>query len=100
MTDFMDSSTEKIASEIIAARGDIWLVWTMNNVGIVSLRGIFTEQRFANEYRRRLIYDDRLVRVWVEKTITNHLYGEACFEAAAYGNGPIRFNDFDKLQRE
>lgn len=97
MSDFIDSSSEKIKDDILAARGDIWLVWSMSETGIVSLRGIFTEQRFANVYRKYLKDSPQLVRVWIEKTITNHLYGESFFEGI-YGNGPVKFKDFDKLR--
>lgn len=96
MTDFMDSSKEKVHRELIAARSPIWLVWTMSTTGVVSLRAICTERRFANEYRKALKGNPNLVRIWAEKTITNHLYGESSFEIV-YGNGPVKFKDFDKV---
>jgi len=101
MTDFMDSSREKIAQDIVASRSDIWLLWTQNVSGTVSLRGIFTEQRFANAYRKVIkdhtddFEDGRIIRVWIEKTITNHLYGESLFEKGAYGQ-VVKFPVFYK----
>lgn len=97
MTDFMDSSQEKIAKEIIAARRDIWLLWTLSERGVVSLRGIFSKQHYANAYRKAVKYHPGIVKVWIEKTISNHLYGEASFEIA-YGNGPVVFKDFEKIK--
>lgn len=90
MTDFVDSSTEKIAKGIMANRKTIWLVWSVDVNNIVSLRAICTKQTFANVYRKYLIHDERLMKVWIEKTITNHLYGNAAFEIH-YGIGPIKY---------
>lgn len=100
MTDFVDSMSEKIASRIIADRGPIWLVWSMSDIGIVSLRAICTKQHYANVYRKAILHHPEIIRVWIEKTITNHLYGESSFEEAIYGNGPIKFRDFDKLKKD
>ena len=99
MTDFLDSSKEKIDQELVASRGTVFLVWTLDVQGIVSLRAICTEKRFANRYRRAIKKWPNIIRCWIESTITNHLYGQASFEIA-YGNGPIKFQDFDKLKPE
>ena len=65
-------------------KNPIWLVWTQHENGLVTLRMIATTHSYANT-RRRFLKDDRgVIRAWVEKTITNHLFAEGEFEQDAY----------------
>lgn len=57
-------------------KNPIWLVWTLGTSGLTTLRVIATSQPAANFYRKRLKDDPKVVLVQVEKTVTNHLYGE------------------------
>lgn len=54
----------------------IWLIWVLHTNAGISLLGVYTNQGRANAIRKYLS-DSRLdlVRVWVEKRETNHLYG-------------------------
>jgi len=63
----------------------IWLVWTLHESGLLSLRLIATTQGYANERRRRLQHTEGVIRAWVEKTLTNHLFAEGEFERMIYG---------------
>lgn len=73
----VDSSLEKMIGE---DRQPIYLVWGMNDRGLVSLRAICTTQAYATLYRKGLAGQIGTIRVWVEKTITNHLFGEGAVE--------------------
>ena len=62
----------------------IWLVWTQHQSGLVTLRLIATTQSYANERRKLLQHDEGVIRAWVGKTITNHLFAEGFFEQGSY----------------
>lgn len=62
----------------------IWLVWTLHETGLVTLRVIATTQAYANRRRVLLKVSVGVVRAWVEKTITNHLFAEGEFERRVY----------------
>ena len=83
----LDSSTEK---SIGPYRKPAWLIWSQDERGLVSLRGIYTEQWIVDLYRKAIGNHKGIVRVWVEKTITNHLFGEMSFEADRYPSLELR----------
>ena len=52
----------------------VWLLWAMNDNGIIGLRGIATNLTTANMWRKTLQSDQGTVQVWVDKTQLDHLY--------------------------
>ena len=71
----VDSSLEKLQSD---KRLPIWLIWSLNYRGLVSLRAICASQSKANQYRKYVsgLGDGNIIRTWIEKTICNYLFGE------------------------
>lgn len=68
----------------------IWLLWTLHENGLVTLRMIATSRSHAEERRRDMEFMEHregsgVVRAWVEKSITNHLFAEGEFERMTYG---------------
>lgn len=60
----------------------IWLIWSVSTAGLTNLRAICTTAYMAKQYRK---YVDqcggkKLVRVWIEKTVANHLFMEGEIE--------------------
>lgn len=73
----LDSAFEK---KMAPHREHIWLVYSQNEYGHISLRAICTKEWIVKEYVKAIRHHTGVVRVWTEKTITNHLYGELAFE--------------------
>jgi len=55
--------------------GEGWLVWGLLPDGSVSLLAVDLSQAVANRHRRAALATDAYVRVYIEPTRTNHLYG-------------------------
>ena len=77
----------------------IWLVWTQHESGLVTLRLIATTQFYANEVRKVLRYNEGVIRCWVGKTITNHLFAEGFFEMGSYAQ-EIKAPIYHKKEKE
>ena len=58
---------------------DIWLVWSLDMRNCTALRSICTTRRMAMTHKQAVDMDmaerDWIVRVWIEKSRANHLYG-------------------------
>ena len=58
---------------------DIWLVWSLDTRNCTSLRTICTSRHMALMHKQAIEIDmaehDWIVRVWIEKSRANHLYG-------------------------
>lgn len=74
----IDSTMEK--GGISKERGPIWLVLALHTSGLVSIRAICTKQWIAGVYRKGISHHEGVIKVWVEKTICNHLFAAGEFE--------------------
>ena len=55
----------------------VWLVWAMNDNGILGLRGIASNQTTATRWKVTLECDfPAPIRVWIDKTQLDHLYAK------------------------
>ena len=55
----------------------VWLLWAMNDSGVIGLRGIATNITTANMWRKTLLdetFPTPNVKVWIDKTQLDHLY--------------------------
>lgn len=52
----------------------VWLLWAMYESGIIGLRGIATNNNLAQQWRKTLLEDAGVVRVWIDPTQLDHLY--------------------------
>ena len=59
-----------------ARKTPVWLVWALTKSGETVLRAIDTTPKVAERHRLALVNEGNQVRVHVEETLTNHLYGE------------------------
>ena len=73
----LDSATEK---KIASHRFPVWLVYSQNEKGLVSLRSICTEPWIVKRYVKNIRGLPGIVRVWTEKTVANHLFAEMFME--------------------
>lgn len=65
--------------------GDIWLVWALDTNGLTTLHAVSSANSEAIELRDSLNWRINpppkshvvpLIRVWIEKAVTNHLFGD------------------------
>jgi hypothetical protein len=73
----LDSASEK---ELGPHREPVWLVYSQNENGMVSLRAICTKPWITTVYVKAIRGHRGIVRVWTEKTVSNHLFGEMYVE--------------------
>lgn len=73
----LDSATEK---SLAPHRFPVWLIYSQNMQGLVSLRCIATEPWIVKKYVKAIKQFPDVVRVWTEKTVSNHLFGEMFME--------------------
>lgn len=83
----------------------IWLVWALDEHGNTTLHAITTTNSAANYYRKLLkeetkigLLNFRFIKVWVEKAVTNHLFGYEGIEAGNIEN-IIDWNEIKELQK-
>lgn len=69
----VDSTREKLGKEK-KDRPHVWLIWSVSQAGLTNLRAICTTQYLANQYRKYVSGDKKAVRVWIERTLANHLF--------------------------
>lgn len=58
----------------------LWLIWGLSAPGIPVLLACDLSQSVADRHRRALKDDPRWIRIYVEQTRTNHLYGDSLTE--------------------
>ncbi|KKM97744.1 hypothetical protein LCGC14_1164870 [marine sediment metagenome] len=71
------------------SRFPIWLVWSLNHRSLLALNAVDTSQAVANDHRRMLLqeHDGQIyIRVWVELSEANHLFGASLLDYPAVGN--------------
>lgn len=93
MNKVIDSAFEKDQG-----KPPIWLLWILSTRGITSLRAICTSQARANAYRKGARLRDDVIRVWVEKTIADHLFGEGELEKN-YPDARLASHMADELEK-
>ena len=52
-----------------------WLVWVLERSGETTLRAVDLTAEIAERHRLALVAEERYVRVYVESSLANHLYG-------------------------
>ncbi len=87
----LDSESEK---SLGPHRFPVWLVYSQNERGLVSLRAICTKPWIVKKYVKGVRQLPGIVRVWTEKTIANHLYGEMSIEQSYPSPGLIQDTGF------
>jgi ribosomal protein L39E len=73
----LDSAAEK---SLAPHRLPAWLIYSQNERGLVSLRCVATEPWIVRKYVKAIRELPGVVRVWTEKTVTNHLFAEMFME--------------------
>ena len=58
----------------VPERRPVWLVWATSTSGLTSLCAVDDEQWIADVHRRALAASERYLKVWCEKSETNHMY--------------------------
>lgn len=88
----LDSATEK---KIGPHRFPVWLVYSQNERGLVSLRCICSKPWIVKRYVKGIRHFPGIVRVWTEKTIANHLFGEMFMEQSYPTPGLLQQTGFE-----
>ncbi|KKL71796.1 hypothetical protein LCGC14_2091330 [marine sediment metagenome] len=73
--------TEEIEPQCLVP---VWLLWTMNERNVIGLRGIATNSTTAHMWRKTLLSDPGIVRVWIDRSQLDHLYARNLTELLAY----------------
>lgn len=54
-----------------------WIIWGLSEQGVPMLLACDLSQAVADRHRRAVVAEGRWVRVYVESTVANHLYGDS-----------------------